>query len=404
MDQSAGQPPRDAAVPRLVGLVWLLLMVNVLGFQPIAGMLIPIPKAFGQLITIAALMGAFALALLLNPRIQARPNGYLTLLSALAVVAVVTSSTLDSGIGGLLRAFRLTVFVAALWLLSRWWSGDLRFVRYHVRVLGAVMLSVLLGIVVAPGVALADRLIGVLWPFPPTEVGQYAAVATGLAIILWATRNLDNASAALVAVPGVAMLLLSHTRTALFGLVVGLAIALLSLVRASARSRRAIAVTTGVGGLVGLMFSSAIMTWLRRGQDEDALESLTGREKVWNALLAEERTLGEQLLGVGLTNKSFDGLPIDSSWLATYHELGLVGVGINVAMLLVLLVTAALRPPSATRACAVFLILYSAVASYTEVGLGDASAYLLHLAVATSLLLSPASASIERSGEIRAGP
>ena len=53
---------------------------------------------------------------------------------------------------------------------------------------------------------------------------------------------------------------------------------------------------------------------------------------------------------------------------------------------------ALLRPPSLPRACAIFLISYCAVASYTEVGLGDASPYLLHLAVAASLLAAPAEA------------
>jgi hypothetical protein len=37
-----------------------------------------------------------------------------------------------------------------------------------------------------------------------------------------------------------------------------------------------------------------------------------------------------------------------------------------------------------------FLVVYCAVASYTEVGLGDASPYLLHLVVAASLLASAA--------------
>ena len=50
---------------------------------------------------------------------------------------------------------------------------------------------------------------------------------------------------------------------------------------------------------------------------------------------------------------------------------------------------ALLRPPSLSRACAIFLISYCAIASYTEAGLGDASPYLLHLTVAASLLAAP---------------
>ena len=64
-----------------------------------------------------------------------------------------------------------------------------------------------------------------------------------------------------------------------------------------------------------------------------------------------------------------------------------MGIALVVAFLTGLIVTAALRPPSPQRACAVFLILYCIVASYTEVGLGDASPYLLNLAVAASLLV-----------------
>jgi hypothetical protein len=136
-----------------------------------------------------------------------------------------------------------------------------------------------------------------------------------------------------------------------------------------------------VGGLVA---GAAIQTWFRRGQND--LTELTGREKVWDALLAAPRTLSEQLFGVGLTNKSFGGLPIDSSWLAIYHEQGYLGLTIVVAFLLTLFGVAALRPPSLTRATALFLIVYCVIASYTEAGLGDASPYLLNLTVAAVLL------------------
>ena len=95
---------------------------------------------------------------------------------------------------------------------------------------------------------------------------------------------------------------------------------------------------------------------------------------------------------MGLGDKSFDGLPIDNSWLAVYHEQGLIGVALVAAVVIVLGGVALLRPPSLPRACAIFLISYCAIASYTEAGLGDASPYLLHLAVAASLLAPPAAA------------
>jgi hypothetical protein len=97
----------------------------------------------------------------------------------------------------------------------------------------------------------------------------------------------------------------------------------------------------------------------------------------------------QQLFGTGLGNKSFNGLPIDSNWVATRFELGRVGVALVVAILLVLLLSAVTRPAGPNRAIALFIVVYCVTASFTETGLGDASPYLLDLAVAASLLVSP---------------
>ncbi len=140
------------------------------------------------------------------------------------------------------------------------------------------------------------------------------------------------------------------------------------------------------------VFAGALRAWFLRGQSQENLTSLTGRATVWDALLAAPRTTVETLFGVGLGDKSFGGLPIDNSWLAVYHEQGLTGIALVAAMLLVLGGVALLRPPSLPRACAIFLISYCAIASYTEAGLGDASPYLLHLTVAAALLAAPATA------------
>jgi hypothetical protein len=381
---------RIGPAPRHVGLVWTLLTINVLGFLPSDGMLVPVPKVVGQVVTMGALVLALLLALLLNPRITVRPNVYLTLLSALAVVAVASSIPLESGLGSLLRCFRFVVFVATLWLVCRWWRGDLRFVWFHVKVLGAVLLTVVAGLV-SPGNAFSGpdgRLVGAIWPVPAPQVGQYCAVLIGLIATLWLVRAVDWRSAVMIIAPGFVLLLLSHTRTALVAMLVAFAFAALSTALRSLRARRALLLFGVVGG-AALLFQGALLTWFQRGQDEDELLSLTGRQKVWDALLARDRTVGEQLLGVGLTDKSYGGLPIDSSWLADYHELGLIGVGLVGAMIVALLGAALLRPPTPARGCALFLVVYCCIASYTEVGLGDASPYLLHLAVAASLLITP---------------
>jgi hypothetical protein len=71
-------------------------------------------------------------------------------------------------------------------------------------------------------------------------------------------------------------------------------------------------------------------------------------------------------------------------------EQGLLGVIVCAAMLIFLLVAAFLQPISIRRTLALFLIVYSLVASFTQVGFADATTYLLEISLAASLLVSPA--------------
>ena len=64
------------------------------------------------------------------------------------------------------------------------------------------------------------------------------------------------------------------------------------------------------------------------------------------------------------------------------------GTATKSIVLLLLAAVTHVRGPR--RALALFIIVYAIVASVTETGLGDASPYLLDLAVAASLLASPA--------------
>jgi hypothetical protein len=376
--------------PKLLGLVWALLVINTLGSQGTAALL-PLPRPVSQMVTMGAVVAAFLFALLLNPKVRLRPSAYLLLLSLVLVVSVVSSLRLESGWGALFRCFRFTMFVATLWLLTAWWDDWLAFVRTHIRSLAAVLFTVAAGLAISPGDALSEvyggRLVGVIWPLTPPQIGQYAATAAGLVILLWLGKQTTATSVFVIALPSIGLLLLSHTRTALLGLVVGLTVALLSMVGNSARARKVFTRTLLVGGITAVVAGAAIQTWFRRGQED--LTELTGREKVWDALIAAPRTLSQEIFGIGLTNKSFNGLPIDSSWLAVYHEQGYLGLVLVGAYLLTMFAVIALRPPSFTRAIALFLVVYCVVASYTEAGLGDASPYLLNLTIAAVLLANP---------------
>jgi len=390
LDPAVRPAPAIRGFPKAAAIAWTLLIINTLGSTG-AKTVLPLPRSVSQLITMGALGGAFIIALALNPRLRFRPNAYLFLLTLLAILSVVASLNLEGGFGALFRCFRFALFLSTLWLLTRWWDGGLDLVRQHIRTYGAVLVTVVIGLGLSPGNALpfeyGGRLTGTVWPLTPPQVGQYAAIVIGLTILLWLSGKLARKHALVVIVPTFAVLLLTHTRTAMLGLVVGTIVALISQWMSSARARK---VFTGLifGGLfVVVALGGLVQSWFLRGQSEENFSSLTGRAKVWDALLDAPRTTLEYLFGVGLTDKSYDGLPIDSSWLAVYHEQGYVGIVIVAAYLLVLVVVAVLRPPSPARACAIFLITYCLSASYTEAGLGDASPYLLHLALAASLLV-----------------
>jgi hypothetical protein len=287
------------------------------------------------------------------------------------------------------RTFRLVEFFAVLWLLTPWWGRrDLLLVRCHLASLGVVLASVLLGLLVAPGHAMAGgRLTGVFWVVPATQVAHYAAVVLGLVVVLWLGGKVRGQATALIAAVTVVILILTHTRTALVGTVAGILVAGLSLIVAKARVRRFFAAASIVASIVIITLSSVITTWLARGQGTDQLTELTGRTKVWGPLLAFPRDTFQMIFGFGLSNDSFNGLPIDSNWLASYQTQGLLGVAVCATILLFLLVAAYFQPRGVQRALALFLVAYCLVASFTEVGFTDASMYLLDLTLAASLIV-----------------
>lgn len=373
---------------RRVQLIWALLLLNVLTFYAGAPHILPIPSAIGKVITQFALVAAFALVLTVNRPASVRPSVFVLLMVLLAAEALLTAPWAEFLSGAVFRSGRLLVFVAVLWLLTPWWGRrDLLLLRTHLTLVWMVLGSVVVGLLVAPGLAMTDgRLTGVVWPIPPTQVGHYAAAAAGLSTVLWLSGLLRRDLALAAVVVAIPLLLLTHTRTALLAMIVGTLFAGLSLFMTRSRVRRAFAVGIGVFAIGAVTLSSLITTWLARGQDSADLSALTGRRMVWEAVIDKPRSTFELLFGFGLSNKSFNGLPIDSNWLATYFDVGLVGIAINVLMLLFLLVAVCFRSQGPERALALYLVIYCVVASFTETGLSDATPYLLELTLAACLL------------------
>ena len=377
-----------AQVPRLLLLVWGALFFNVL--TPSGGTVLPIPHAASQVLAQGSLILALVLALLVNPRIVIRPNVFLVLLSVMAVAALIVSIHNPFPVGSTYRALRLIGFVICLWLLTPWWGRrDLVLLRVHRLCLWAALASVVLGAALAPGKAFAveGRLSGVLWSMPPPQVAHYAAVLFGTSAILWMCRVIAGRHALLGIAVSTAVLIATHTRTAIVGALVGLGIASASLFLGHARVRRTSASALVVGIVGATLFAPQIVGWAARGQSAEDAAQLTGRTKVWTAVADTTRPLLNQIFGSGLSNKSFNGLPVDSNWVATYLDLGWFGLVIQVTLLLLLLLMAASHVRGPRRAVALYLTVYCIVASITETGLGDASPYLLDLVVAAALLV-----------------
>lgn len=383
----ASAQERERWVRRRVGIAWGMLVLNSLTYY---GSVLHIPSTVGKLITQGALLVALTVALTVNRRVVVRPNVFLCLVSLLLVDAVITCLQ-PQHFGTFYRVSRLGGFVIALWLLTPWWGRrDLLLVRCHLVSLSVVLGSVVLGLLVVPGHAFrGGRLEGALWDIPATQVAHYAAIVLGLVVVLWLCGQMRGRAALISVVATTTILVLTHTRTALVGVVAGILVAGLSLLVAKARARKFLA-GVGVAAAIAIMtLSSVITTYLARGQGAKQLNDLTGRTLVWGPLLAFPRDKFQEIFGFGLSNSSFDGLPIDSNWLASYQEQGLFGVIVCATILLFLLVAAYFRPSGVQRALALFLVTYCLVSSFTEVGFTDVSIYLLELTLAASLLMPP---------------
>lgn len=386
----------DRALRRRVGLAWGLVFLNVVTFYKGTWnglpLIVPIPSAAGKVITQGALPAGLLVAWSTNRRMLIRPNVWLSLLTLMLIEALISGiHPIGHLTGTFYRTVRFGEFVATLWLLSPLFNRrDLLLVRCQLMSLFVVLGSVFLGLLVAPNRALAQgRLSGEFWPITPVQVADYAAVALGLVIVLWFCGEAPSRrTLAIVAVTGT-MLILTHTRTEVIALMAGLLVAGLSMFTARARVRKLFA---GVGLTVSvavIAFSSVLTTWLARGQNAQELTGLTGRTNVWTSVLAFPRDWFQVIFGFGLSNNGSpsSGLPIDGNWLASYEDLGLAGVAIVATLLLFVLVNAYFQPGSERRALALFLVTYLLVTSFTETGLSDASAYLLELALAASLLV-----------------
>jgi O-antigen ligase len=378
---------RAALTSDTPAVIWTLLLINTTPY--FGGGLLPVPVQIGKAVAMAALVVAFGLVVAWNPKLLIRPNIVLTLFTLLVIAASASSVRLEAGAGSLWRCSRLGLFVATLWLLSPAWREPLALVRAHIRACLAVQVLVILGVFASGGRSLRPRLVGTLWPMPASEVSQFTAIGTGLLVAMWLAGQVSGRSLRLLVPGSVVMLLLAHSRTAIFALLIALTVAAGTSLLSNRRAGRFLAGMAALGAVGAVVATPFVLAWLQRGQTSQGFSQLSGRTVVWTNLLNQPRTLEQRVFGHGLSDKSFGGRPIDDAWLAVYHEQGYIGLALYIGVFLVLLFAVISARPSPGRTVAAFLVSYLAVVSYTEVGFGDASPYLLVAVLAAALVHNP---------------
>lgn len=390
LSESEPATPATAALTwferRRVKLIWVLVVLTSLPWGN-PNRTVSIPKRPEQLGTALGLGASALLALALNRRVRIRASGFVVLYGALVAVSLVPILGGWAGSGSLFRAGRFGVVLAVTALLSPFWARE-RDVLLDAHLSAYRFLVVGTGVWLLLGLGLNEqgRLFSQVPALEAPQVGQIAAVLAGVLALLMVCNVVPARRGLLWFVICVAFLLLSYTRTAVVALVVAGLLGMLSLVSTSRRARALVTLVL-VGLPVGvLLLGSLADTWFRRGQDEAVFSTLTGRTLAWDRVFELPRDLPVRLFGVGLGDKSIDGLPIDSGMLGIYHEQGRVGVAVMVAMLIALVVVTVAAAPGPRRAIALFLVTYCIVSSYTETGIGDVSGYLLMLLIASSLV------------------
>ena len=379
------------SVDARVKVAWGLLFCNTLTYFSYPHVsLVHLPGSVGKGVAQSMLPAALLVILTINRKLIVRPNVFLCLVSLLVIDATLNAIAPQT-LGSLFRTVRMAGFVAALWLLTPWWGRrDLLLVRGYLTWLWWVLGSVLVGLMISPHKARDEgRLTGIVWTIPPTQVAHYAAIGTGMVVVLWFCGYLPGRTALIGFVVGTAMLIETHTRTALAAMVASILVAGLSLIVAKARVRKFFAITGAIIAVAIMGFGAVIAAWLARGQSTAGISQLTGRTQVWGPLLAYPRDRFQVIFGFGLSNASFKGNPIDGNWPSSYWQLGLFGVIVCAIILVYLLVTAYFQPRGVGRALALFFITYCLVASFTEDGFTDVSPYLLDITLAASLLVPP---------------
>ncbi len=381
-----------AAAPgqRRTTIIWFLLVTTTLDWSGVNA-LVRLPGFVEQLLTGALTMLVIALLVQRNLRLKLDFDYFLSSYVVLFVVSLVPFLAGYAGLGSVARSFRFgLVVVAGLLLVES--TGERRFslLDAHYNVVAFLSTFSLLSIPLSPSRAFAEagRLNGIVLPMAATRLGAVGGVTAGLAVLRCSDAARRRQRDILFVAIGIAVVLLTNTRTALIAFAVSVVFSLVVLARRVPRVRGILALSGVLISVMPLLFSQYAQRWFNRGQSASELTSLTGRRVTWNLVLDFKRTTMQRYFGLGLSNKTVFGRAIDNGWLAIFHTQGFIGIGIVAVLLLVLLGKVGFERDPLARSIALFLVCYSLVSSYSETGIGDVSFYFLGLLAVDAMVRS----------------
>lgn len=386
-----GLEPLPDKIRRYATLSWLALLVSILPWSfTQTGRITFIAKRPEQVLVATSLGVAFYFAYKANSRFKLAHAWPVVLYSMLAIIALFPPLGGRAGIGSLFRAVRFLLTLVLLLQLVPVLARDRYIpVRGAFVVMKVTVVSTLVTLAIGLGFDGEGRLITQLPAFPAPGLAQWTSLFCFLLIFLMLNHSIPVRSGMAWLAASSLCLFLSHSRTPLVAGGAGFVAGLVAMFVSSQRARRFVSWVMFLVPVIALLFGPAVQAWFLRGQDQSQLSTLTGRTKAWAKVYAFPRDMYSRLFGVGLTDKSIEGLPIDSGYLSVYHEQGRVGVFVMTLIFVVFLARIMSRRPSMARAMALFLVVYVLIASYTETGIGDMSGYVLHLIMAMVLVVVP---------------
>lgn len=248
-----------------------------------------------------------------------------------------------------LKTVVLAVQYVLLFALASRYESTARMVRDIVGVAHLLILSVWVGLVVAPGLALqpvaggASRLAGVWPPLQPNVLGLIALIViAGLLLRVGPAWTLRPAVSVLLGSATITALVMARTRLALAVIAACVVWIVLKLIARDAFYLVVPLFGLPVLGLAVMAYGGTVIEFLQRGQTASQLTSLTGRLPLWdNALALYERQpwegfgyySGHRLVVDPVAGSGY-ATNIDNMWIELLVDVGRLGTALMAAAVL----------------------------------------------------------------------